>query len=275
MKQIFISVKGGLGNQLFQAALGIALERSLGVTVRFLTNSFTTDTHGRSYLLDAFAALRNRGVAAGSLAGVKLLNEEQLAPLAPEHRVRGIASILATEDNLALDGYWQDERYWNEHGDVIRDLLRPDVSQRVLEAGANVRAAGAIGMHVRRGDYGHHGLARSEYYLRSLAAIRAETGASSALYATDEPNFCRFEFRGIPDLVQLPGETQKPFDDFYLLSCCRHFVIANSSFSWWAAFLGEQPGSIVYVPQPWCIFDPALNPAPPRWRNVAGAVQRQ
>jgi hypothetical protein len=275
VKTLYIAVKGGLGNQLFQAAFGIALEHSLGVTARFLTESFATDTHGRSYLLDAFPALRNRNVLAQEVAGAKLLTEDALAPLTPAQRVEQIEMILEAEDRLVVDGYWQDERYWGASADVIRATLRPAVDPQTLEAGEKIRAIGAIGLHVRRGDYGHHGLARVEYFLRSLQALRDETGVRLAFYATDEPNFCRYEFRGIPDLVALPGNPLVPFNDFFLLSCCRHFVVSNSSFSWWAAFLGETTGSIVYAPQPWCIFDAAVNPVGPRWRNIAGAVQRQ
>ncbi len=275
MKAVYIAVKGGLGNQLFQAALGIVLERTLGVTAYFLTDSYGTDTHGRSYLLDSFASLRDRRATLADVPGVKLLTEEALAPLAPEQRIERIAAILGSEERLALDGYWQDERYWGDSADAVRARLVPDVGPQTRAAGERIRALGAIGIHVRRGDYGHHGLARVEYFLRALQAIRDETGVSLAFYATDEPNFCRYEFRGVKDLVALPGNPLVPFDDFFLLSCCRHFVVSNSSFSWWAAFLGERPGSIVYAPQPWCIFDAAVNPVGPRWRNVAGAVQRQ
>jgi hypothetical protein len=275
MKTIYLVIKGGLGNQLFQAALGLVLEARLGAEIRYLTDIFAVDSYDRSYLLQSFPALRRPCVTRAETAAAKTLKEDALAPIPVGDRVGQIVAQLSSEPALIVDGYWQDERYWEDHHALVRAAMVPDIAPNVAAMGEQIQTLGAIGVHLRRGDYGHHGLARTDYYIHSLAAIREQTGVALAFYGADEPNFARFIFRHIKDLVPLPGNVQAPLDDFYLLSRCRHFVIANSSFSWWAAWLGEQPGSIIYAPQPWCLFDPLFNAAPSRWRNVEDAVQRQ
>ena len=80
-------------------------------------------------------------------------------------------------------------------------------------------------------------------------------------------------FAAVPDLTVHAPDTDDPLEDFHRLSRCAHHVIANSSFSWWAAWLGQTETSIVYAPAPWFANDPTADPAPPRWRRVEGAVR--
>jgi hypothetical protein len=176
---------------------------------------------------------------------------------------------------VILEGYWQNEAYFQAARAAIGACFTPHLQEEAILLGQNLAREGCIGMHVRRSDYGHHGLARTDFYRRAILDIRQAAGLLPVLVFTDEYNFCRFEFAGIAELSIVRGDLQNPLIDFHLLRSCRHYVLSNSSFSWWAAWLGESQESIVFAPEPWCLFDSNTRPVPGRWHAIPDAVQRQ
>jgi hypothetical protein len=265
MSIAYIVIGGGLGNQMFQAAFGAALESLFGVEIRYLSGPPEADPFGRSFLLDNFPALRSKLVesAANDLPACG----EQDADLAR------LAELARRQPRTRFEGYWQDERFFFGQNVAVAASFRVEPDTGLALRANEIVATGAIGVHVRRSEYGVHGLATVEYYRNAIADIRRETGPAPVVCFTDEPNFCRGAFRDIADVNVVQPDLARPLDDLYLLSQCRHFVIANSSFSWWAAWLGASSSSIVYAPQPWCVFDPATQPVPSRWRGVEDAVR--
>ncbi|HXQ13234.1 MAG TPA: alpha-1,2-fucosyltransferase, partial [Caulobacteraceae bacterium] len=249
-----------------QAAFGIAIERRFGADVRLLARRGSRDAYGRRYLLDRFPFVDARVVGPEAAAGAPGYGETGASE-------ETLAALFRQQPRVALQGYWQHERFFFGQEQAIAAAFQLTPAPDLAGKAAALRARAAIGVHLRRSDYGHHGLATADYYHDAIAAIRGEAGPAPVLCFTDEPNVARSLFRAVPDLVVVRPNTEDPRDEFYLLSQCRHFVIANSSFSWWAAWLGAQPDSIVYAPLPWCVFSPALDPAPPRWRRVENAVR--
>ena len=266
MARVFIAVFGGLGNQLFQAAFGIAVEARFGAEVRYLADPTATDGFGRRYMLDRFPALAGKTASAAETEGLPTYGDQGV-------NEASLQQALAEDRGIIFAGYWQNERYFFGQDEAIAASLWLDPPSDQLGKGNDLRASGAIGMHVRRSEYGHHGLAMAAYYRTAIAQIRRETGPAPVVCFSDEPLFCEFVFRDIADFTVLRSANDDPLNDFYLLSRCRHFAIANSSFSWWGAWLGAGPFSIVYAPLPWCAFDPALNPVPKRWRAIENAVR--
>lgn len=267
---IFLNIKGGLGNQLFQAALGIALESRTGARVHYIDSFFAVDPYGRSFCLDRFPNLRANVVRDSAFyQGIPVFNE------AAGGTLDDLAALTEQHQRFILDGYWQNENYFASSSDRVRQAFAMEMAEPYVRQGAELREQGAIGLHVRRFDYGHHGLARVEYYKLCARQIRHECGDVPIFICTDEYNFCAFEFRDLGNAVLLKGSIDDPLGDFYLLSNCKHFIAANSSFSWWAAWLGEASQSVIYTPHPWCVFDSSLDPAPQRWRCIRNAVQRQ
>ncbi len=266
MAEVFIAVRGGLGNQLFQAAFGIAIESRFGAQVRYLSDYVPMDPYGRRYLLDAFPALAGKTAPIAAADGVPAYGDQGVDEAS-------LDELLRQQPRVVLHGYWQNERYFFGQEEVIAAVLRREPTPDLAARGEALHASGAIGMHVRRSEYGHHGLALADYYRTAVAQIRRESGPAPVVCFSDEPNFCEFAFRDIADFTVTRSGSDGAMDDFDLLSRCRHFVIANSSFSWWAAWLGAGPFSIVYAPLPWCVYDPSLQPVPPRWRALDNAVR--
>jgi hypothetical protein len=268
LKAVYIVVQGGLGNQLWQAALGVMLQARLGVDVYYVTDAFATDGHDRSFLLDEFPALRGKALLRSAVQIDAVFREDHI--VAPEVTLSELLACVEANDRVLLDGFWQRESYFQTVRDHIRRAFQREPDEQIRS-----QAQDHIGVHIRRFDYGHHGLVRSDYYLQSIAAIQAEKGPLPILCVTDEPNFSSYILQELPNVQVLSGDTKHPFADFQLLSACRHFVIANSSFSWWAAWFGETEDSLVYAPHPWCLFALSIDPAPARWRNISGCVQKQ
>lgn len=267
MGLVYIVLKGGLGNQLFQAAFGVALTQRFGVEVRYLTHYFKIDDYQRPLLLPRFTNLPLVQAPTGEAAGAPVFLERDAPP-------DSIPGILDQHPVVVFDGHWQGESYFLGQDAAIKAALSFEPTPSLKAIGAGLRAEGAIAVHVRRSEYGQMGLAKVAYYKAAIAQIRRERGERRAICFGDEPNFCSAVFQDTPGFVVTTGILADPLNDFYLIGCCADFVIANSSFAWWAAWLNETAATIVYAPAPWCLLD-AGDPIPARWRRVDGAVQAQ
>ncbi|MDM4764972.1 alpha-1,2-fucosyltransferase [Pelomonas sp. SE-A7] len=262
--------KGGLGNQLFQHVFARSLARRLGVEMLTDISYFGHDPYGfkagiwnlqpgaRSGLLSELA-----GPGAYALKEGQIQSVEQVQQLPPDARV------------LVLEGYWQSERFFD--ADIAREThaqlaaqVAPTVDSALLERLRSSPAAVAV--HLRRRDYGHMGLCRPAYYAAALQLIAQAHPGLELFVFTDEPNYSRHLLNQLGYRYQMVASGDDR-SDLYLMSLCRHFVISNSSYSWWAAWFGEPQGGSIFCPQEWVTIDATLSPCPPRWQALRGAVQ--
>ena len=271
-RHIYLHVYGGLGNQLFQAAFALVIAEALGADINILTVSYRDDNL-RPFLLHMFPGIRARIVPAADALGSSVIEENMIRHMPLDMIISDVSNVIENSKRVYFSGFWQDERYFKAQRDLIREALRPEISDAANEKARDARNNGAIGIHVRRQGYGHMGLVRLPYYLEAIEEIRREKGNIPIMCFTDDPTFCRYAFRHLRDFsIADNGNTYNPIENFHVLSSCRHHVIANSSFSWWAAWLNEQDDTIVYAPQPWIIPDPETNPVPQRWRKIPNAI---
>ena len=273
-RQVYVNIYGGLGNQLFQAAVGYIVAALAGAQLNFITDNFK-DEELRRFLLPAFPYLRGRVVPSEDVQGIAMIHEEALQGMEPQTLMVQLAAFAKGNGKLFLSGFWHDEAYFIQWRDMLRLALRPAISQSVQQQAQQIQGTEAIGIHQRRVGYGYMGLAKSDYYLDAITQIRHEKGNLPIYVFSDDPYYSRYLFRQL-DNVHFPGDSnlESPLHDFHLLSACRHHVMANSTFSWWAAWLAEQEDSILYTPQPWNVDYPHIAPAPSRWRRIENATQR-
>ena len=270
---IYMYIYGGLGNQLFQAAFAIALRNEINANINLIVSSYRDDDI-RSYLLWMFPGLRATIVPIADAIGAAVINEREVRHISPEGLIPQLAGLLEQNGRLFFSGFWQDERYFLKHRQAIRDALSPEVPGTLEEKVRAIRAEEVIGIHVRRHGYGHMGLVKNAYYQRAIEEIRGRRGNIPVMVFTDDQSFCKYMFRNVENVIfQSRHDIDNPIGDFCMLSACRHFVIANSSFSWWAAWLGEGENSIVYAPEPWIVTDRETNPVPGRWTSIADVIQ--
>ncbi|MES1194972.1 MAG: alpha-1,2-fucosyltransferase, partial [Opitutus sp.] len=257
---VVVKLMGGLGNQMFQYAAGLALARKNGVPLQ-LDLTFLQDRTPRphftlrQYALDIFP-LHAGGAritdASARPAGLKRVGEKHF------HYDSATAGLPG---GVYLDGYWQSPRYFEAVEAEIRQgfALSPALDETAAVLAAKIKQAAAVCLHVRRGDMVNdahtasvHGSCSLEYYRTACDLLAKKFPAAHFFVFSDDPLWCEAQdlTGGRPcTIVSRPGATEAV--DLFLMRQCRHFITANSSFSWWAAYLGEAPDKTVIVPDPW------------------------
>ena len=155
--------------------------------------------------------------------------------------------MLQPPPTCTIVGYWQSEKYFADIADIVRKtfaLTRPLLHH----------PSPSIALHVRRQDYtvlqNFHGLPSLAYYLGAVDFIHSRKGHAKVFIVSDDPQWCRENFPA--DFEIVTGTTK--YEDLQTMIDCTHVVTANSSFSWWGAWLGETPDNpnrIVVVPKRW------------------------
>ncbi|MEP2715779.1 alpha-1,2-fucosyltransferase [Pseudophaeobacter sp.] len=274
---------GRLGNQMFQYAAARALAQRLLTTVAL--DSREAEQRGEGVLTRVFDL---RLTAPSALPPLKKLQPLRYGlwrglGLVPKfRRERGLGYNPAFEtwsDGSYLHGYWQSETYF----DSIREMIRADFtfpefsSTQNADMAAQISAENAISLHVRRGDYvalEAHGLCDQAYYEAALQRLLQDLpGPEPTIYVfSDDPDWAKANLP-LPCakiVVDFNGP-KTDFEDMRLMSLCKHNIIANSSFSWWAAWLNRNPDKRVAGPATW-FGDPKLkNPdtLPSDWLKVS------
>jgi len=262
-----IGYMGRLGNQMFQFASTLGVADKTGYDARFpLDNCFVAE---RSGPLDPLTGINTE-------VKCDLLDCFEISPVyfIPAQHVR-IDSwyqetlftydqrILEVRDNTGLHGYLQTEKYFSHARDLI--LSQFTFKRAYLDSATaymeNIRAlnkdAKIVSIHVRRGDYvmqpNHHPICSREYYESASSLIKEKIGDCKFLVFSDDPEWCRNEFKNDDYII---SELSDPYSELCAMSLCDHHIIANSSFSWWGAWLNKSSNKIVTAPSKW--FGPSM-----------------
>lgn len=265
--RVIVGLGGRLGNQMFQYAAGKALAMRLDASLAFEGYGSDSKKKSRVQIFDAFGISANF-TAIRSRRADKI--RVKLARLGLPVRMRGLPIYVephyqydsrfeSLKSGRYLIGAWQSSRYF----EGIRQCLLDDFSFKgELSGGARdmekaiAAAACPVAVHVRRGDFvnnprilDRHGLCERDYYESAMQVIRSAHSDSTFFVFSDDIERVKEEFAGLNDLVFVSGNTQE--EDLHLMSSCRHNIIANSTFSWWAAWLNPHPDKIVVAPRQW------------------------
>ena len=152
-------------------------------------------------------------------------------------------------------GYWQSAAYFAALEPQIRSAFAfaPFAQHRSEEAAAQMAAAPSVSLHIRRGDYLNHddvygNICTPAYYEQAIALIQKQVPQAHFFFFSDDPQWVREHF-SLPNMTLVDWNTaQNGYDDMHLMSLCKHNIIANSSFSWWGAWLNANPQKIVVCP---------------------------
>jgi hypothetical protein len=295
---LLLRLRGGLGNQLFQYAAGRALALRNHVPLWLDTTSgFRGDRYGRSYELGAFRALVARGEPESSAdLGLRAELLREFFKRRELLRMRSFGWYfdpaiynLRIKRPIVLDAYCQSARYFSK----IEDPVRKDLEFKSIPPGLSDATAGeiiegnSVCLHIRRRHAEEADGSRSRsvaeyfgacdiaYYRRAIRALALEHGSLVVFVFSDDIGWAQqnvrvFETEG----CSVKAIDEGPLRSFYLMRLCKHFIIANSTFSWWAAWLGGHPMKTVCVPAVWNRGErrPPHDLFPPGWRVIpAGA----
>jgi hypothetical protein len=247
---IIINMSGGLGNQMFQYALYLKL-KSLGKNVKLDTSLYRNADCGRNLELsifgidiDEYTPFDAKKVKFESLFKKYTYYEDKIGIFQPE---------IFEFNNAVLDGYWQNEKYFI---DIKSDVQKAFTFQE--SANNPILDGNSVSLHVRRGDYveienqGVYGnICTKDYYEKAIKYIMENV---------ENPHFYLFsdDIEWVEKNIYQDGMTivdnnrgDNSYLDMLLMSKCRHHIIANSTFSWWGAWLGTYEGTITVSPSRW------------------------
>jgi Glycosyl transferase family 11 len=184
------------------------------------------------------------------------------------------SKVIELPENTRLVGYWQSEKYFEDFADVVRaDFRFPDaLDQRNAAIAREIADATAVAVHVRRGDYVTDPGARQflgalplDYYTAAARLMRDRSPDARFFVFSDDPAWCRSHLRLGGPTTFVTHNQGRGHDDLRLMTLCRHHIIANSSFSWWGAWLAESEAQIVVAPERWGAAGDAGDVIPDRW----------
>jgi len=293
---IIVQIRSGLGNQMFQYAFARNLALRNKTTLK-LDLGFYRSYALRRYELDdlSIAAKELSWAERGMLRVARSQRFPALRALA--EYMHGGGSIIALTDrqegfddaayaqhgNIYLQGFWQSWRYFSE----IRPLLLRefDVSlpcdSRNTEMMGRIRESNSVCIHVRRGDYVKNpetatvfGACPVEYYRAAAAQLRERVVNPEFFVFSDDLEWAKEHLGDHGNFVYVGlNHGQPPACDLRLMRACRHFIISNSTFGWWAAWLSEGPGKVVLSPQSWYKTNwTTRDLLPPDWITLPNAL---
>lgn len=273
---IIVHLIGGLGNQMFQYACGRAISmRNSGVLKLDKSGLGNVSGEGtvREYALGVFA-IEESFAEAGEIEKMKNQKVGRFAEIFQKFGVMNAKntfvvephfhfspSVLNFQGDVYLQGYWQTERYFFDIAEVIRKdfTLKGEFSIEGSEIARKIRADDrAISLHIRRGDYvadantnAFHGVCSLAYYAEAIRYIAERIDNPVFYIFSDDIAWVRENLKSEHEMVHVSDGVLKDYEELILMSRCRHHIIANSSFSWWGAWLNSNPEKIVIAPKRW------------------------
>ena len=267
---IITKIKGGLGNQLFQYAVGRAVALHHKVPLKLDTTIFETYKLHNGYRLDQFA-IQAEIAADNEIINLKGRNNVLFSALRKaglvkrksyfkEKRSSYFDASVFKNNSVYLDGYWQNELYFSNIRELLLQELSPNNSMNDLGFAYldSIKKSNSVSLHVRRGDYvnlKNINVLDVDYYMKAAEYIRKNVEKPTFYIFSDDLEWCKSSLTFLGDCIYVE-RTQTEMDDLKLMSFCQHNIIANSSFSWWGAWLNQNPNKTVIAPKDWLLNDP-------------------
>ncbi|MDB5252970.1 MAG: hypothetical protein JWP27_2139 [Flaviaesturariibacter sp.] len=283
---VVIRIIGGLGNQLFQYAAARSLAATLSTDLKVDVTALEAQDL-RHFDLQSLHPL------------VQVAAKAEIDQLKPSRRLARIVerlkpvgskrfykepffhfdpALFTLSSPVYLQGYFQSELYFKPIEDDIRQIYSfpPHMVETVRGFADQLNTGSSVSVHIRRGDYKNpvtqkiHGILTPAYYQAAIAKIHACVSDPVFYVFTDDSAWVRANL-DLPDAHLISGTiSQTHFEDLYLMSKCNHHIIANSSFSWWGAWLNKRPDKTVVAPASWFNEGPSdtQDLLPPGWVRV-------
>ncbi len=297
---IIMKLQGGLGNQLFQYALGRRLALKNATELKLDISRYHEETEPRKFALPHFSI--DAGIAtAADYRLMRLPNPQSRNFFARVVRkafrmiesTRGTEKrayvlepslefcpdILKIEGSAYLSGDWQSEEYFIS----IRETLRKDLALKAAPSPLmtdwirRMQACNAVSLHIRRGDYVQnaktnqfHGVCSLDYYDAAMRLICESVQDPVYFVFSDDIGWARQNLRTNGPALFVSDESIPDYEEMVLMSRCSHNIIANSSFSWWGAWLNAHEEKIVIAPSRWFNAEAAnlKMRLPPAWIRI-------
>ncbi|MCX6985034.1 MAG: alpha-1,2-fucosyltransferase [Lentisphaerae bacterium] len=290
---VIATLTGGLGNQMFQYAAARAVAHRNGVALKLDVSAYAEDPK-RSYALgylnvpQVFASPEDIAQFTGltKKIGARLfrvfpsLRPKCRSSVVLERHFHFDPAILRLHGNVLMSGNWQSEKYFQDIRSIIQKefAVMTDLTPETSELAGFIGNTDSVSVHVRRGDYVSdpdtartHGTCPPVYYLSAIDKLTQRVSQPHFVIFSDDLSWAKENLKiEYPTTYVSQNGPDKGHEDLRLMMLCRHHIIANSSFSWWAAWLSEHPEKIIIAPQKW-FNDPSTNTSdliPAEWIRI-------
>ena len=276
---IVAKLSGGLGNQMFQYASAIAVAEHFECECKFDLDWFDSSTlHNGLEIHKVFGVELPRAtpVDTKTVLGWKYPIIMALGPRVLSEKISFFTKQLILTEHAFSDffkkkaekgrdvymaGYWQSEDYFLDKQSIIRSAFQFEVTANATEYKSKiVDSRHSVSMHIRRGDYVTDkksndllGVCSVDYYRQAANDLEKRIGEKPTYFVfSDDLKWAKEQFGFLEQIEFVSGnDGANSYLDMYLMSLCKHHIIANSSFSWWGAWLSSSENKIVYAPTPW------------------------
>ncbi|MFZ2072726.1 MAG: alpha-1,2-fucosyltransferase [Minisyncoccia bacterium] len=269
---IISRISGGLGNQMFQYAIGRALAIKNDTELALDISSYHTDYHKsapRSFILDNFnirAQILN--LNASLMAKVERYLIKIVDRYKPINKRKYIIeetfefspAVLDAGPNIFISGVWQSEKYFQTiESDIRKEFtLKEPLSHESLKFDSIINAnKESVSIHIRRGDYvsntstlKKHGVCPPEYYAEAIELIFKKLKTPKFFIFSDDIEYAQ-SIINTPETTYISSPKIPDYEELVLMSQCKHNILANSTFSWWGAWLNANHNKIVIAPKKW------------------------
>jgi hypothetical protein len=269
---IVVKLMGGIGNQMFQYAFAKSLSLKKKQPFKIDTRAFEFDKL-RDFELDIFN-LQDRIASSDEIESSQKVNESKysifLKKMFNKTAVKNVK--MYTESSLNFnsqieflpaeyfEGYWQSEKYFIQFEQEIRNdfrmLVQPNSYYKEMLTMAI--QSESVSIHFRRGDFvsdsktnEFHGICSLDYYKDAMKYMKEYIGDVTFFMVSDDIEWVKNEFKDEKNIFFVENNRGRDFEDLRLMSSCKHNIIANSSFSWWGAWLNENERKVVIAPKKW------------------------
>lgn len=297
---IIIKISGGLGNQLFQYAFGKALQQRRNIQVKIDTSSFKQKSGitPRQFLLDRFnisleiATCDDFKKIRVPYPADKTIKENiyriifkiqesfrtnSTRKIIVDHRLNFNKSMFNISDNSYVSGVWTNEKYFKDISNILKNEFTPKFtfSNETQNLLSQINTKNSVSVHIRRGDYlkyAHKFKILSDQYYKDAIKLMNEKEIGSRFFVfSDDIDYVKSKYADIfgRDTVYVSRLNITDYEEIWLMSRCKHNIIANSTFSWWGAWLNNNSQKIIVAPDQYRNDDKDTSDLMPlRWIRV-------
>ncbi len=267
---IIVQIAGGLGNQLFQYAFGRALALRNRCELK-LDLSVFENYEWHEYSLKPFniqekiASKREceilRGLNLPLIKRIKNRLFDSPPTFIQEDNLRFNPEYLSVKSPVYLSGYWQSEKYFLDFRNEILNEFRISVepTRDNIDLANKIHSCNAVSLHLRRGNFiddeivnKKHGTASLNYYKEAVKLLGSKISDPVFFIFSDDIQWVKEHFKlDFQSVLVNINDAKTDYEDLRLMSNCQHHILANSTFSWWGAWLNPSPDKIVIAPKKW------------------------
>lgn len=275
-----VKLVGGLGNQMFQYAFYLAIKKQKkGLIFIDLSYYNTTDCHNGFELTNIFNIPKwpfspfyfyIYKIIRKLNGGAKL----KVDPAAGHFKVENTIYMR----HAVYNGFWQSEKYFKDIEDIVRKTFqfKNPLSDNNVKYKQLIKKYNSVSIHIRRGDYlmspDTQGICTSLYYTNAIEYLKSRVHDMVFFVFSDDIEWCKFNMNFGDSSVYFIDENKGKFSyvDMQLMSYCKHNILANSSFSWWGAWLNNNKNKIVIAPAKWFYNEDVRDILPDTWIKLMG-----